>query len=698
MQTINKTPGALFTAFFIAFLFLTRSSSYGQNNSAEIENIGSKPVFTSLSKALRNADKVYKLNLSNKELKEFPIEILKLKELRYLSLDSNQLSNIPPQINELQKLKYLSLSHNSIQELPSTIGDLTELKFLYLDYNKISVLPSGFFKLAQLEELFINNNNLVEIPAGIKVLKELEGLIASNNQLEKIPDEIGYLYNLKKIYFSNNHIKELPEHFYELTNLKSLFLSGNDLLQIDPRINKLTKLEIVALEDNKLKSLPPEIGELYELQNLYIDQNQFDSLPIEIGNLFKLKMLYIGNNPAKEIPTYYNRLSNLQLLDIKNLSFQSFPQVLYDLQNNGTKITGLTTKELYQAKLLLSQARNKKLTGNNTEAIIKYEELIRLDTNNVSAMSELASILVDISESDKAAAICKRALSKNASQKTLDEIRTTYSNSINRTSKYDLVLNSYESKIKAEPTSVVPYFELGKFYFDQKKYEEAQKSFLQAIKIDPSHADSHFYLAIIFLVLDNEDLFIFSSLRLFALDPASKKTKTTFPFFLTKMRMKSGFENKRGTTSYFDSYIIRNENNEIVYKSDSPQADLLAAMISDLTRSDLFKNDSSKTDPEIKKIIESALNKNASNVEIFASELSKICKKNTNEIKQEEKVFWDYYLPYYSNLIENGHLETFSNTINNIRGNDQNNAKWLKTNSDKVEKFNAWNKNYIWIK
>src|ERR1035437_2244363 len=121
MHTINKSTQQFLKAFFITFSFLITSFSFGQSNSEDIDDIGKKPVYTNLSKALRNSDKVYKLNLSNKGLTEFPVEILKLKELRYLILDSNQITNIPSQINDLQKLKYLSLSNNTIQELPSSL-------------------------------------------------------------------------------------------------------------------------------------------------------------------------------------------------------------------------------------------------------------------------------------------------------------------------------------------------------------------------------------------------------------------------------------------------------------------------------------------------------------------------------------------------------------------------------------------------
>jgi Leucine-rich repeat (LRR) protein len=68
--------------------------------------IDDEPVYTNLSKALRNADKVYKLSLTNKEFDEFPIDILKLKQLRVLTLDSNKIASIPQEIGTLEHLRF----------------------------------------------------------------------------------------------------------------------------------------------------------------------------------------------------------------------------------------------------------------------------------------------------------------------------------------------------------------------------------------------------------------------------------------------------------------------------------------------------------------------------------------------------------------------------------------------------------------
>lgn len=558
-------------------------------------------------------------------------------------------------------------------------------------------MPSAFFKLNKLEDLFLNDNYLTELPKDIQTLQKLERLILSRNKLINIPDEIGHLYDLRKLSFAENKIQTLPEHFYELTNLKLLYLHNNDIHKIDPKIKKLSKLEGITLDYNKLTSLPSEIGELYNLKTFYVNHNELESLPNEIGNLFNLQNLLIGDNPIKEIPANFNNLTKLQLFDITNISIQPFPQALYDIQNNGTKIKGLTTKELYQAKILLSQARNKKLTDHFTEAVPAYDKLIKTDTNNIVAMTEYAALLLEMGEFDKSAYISKLALSKNISQKNIDDLRAIYSNSINKTSKSELIVTNLTAKVKADSTNAAPIFELGKFYFDQKKYDEATATFYRAIKKDSSFADAHFYLAIISLNLKNDSLFIMSALRYFSLQPKGSKTSTTFPFLLSKMKMKSGVTGKNSATAYYDTYIIKDDNGEIIYKSESPSSELLAVMLFDLTRDDLVKKKDKKINKELQSIVEEVLYSSKNNFEIFQLELIRLCKNQVTNTNQKDKALWNYYLLYYQSLISSGHLEAFAYTITKIRNNEET-IKWLNNNADKLEKFNQWNKAFKWNK
>lgn len=682
-----------------ALLFsLSILRSQAQNDMLDTSGISIKeqPYYYSLRKALHHSKKVYKLNLANNSLKEFPMDILKLKELRFLILDSNQISTIPSQISELQKLQVLTLSHNHLETIPSTISKLSDLYFLDLDNNQLDNFPPHLFRIYNLEYLYIGNNKIQDLPPDIRNLSELRVLAASSNEFESIPIEIGHLYNLKKLSLSNNNLNDLPETFFVLTNLEYLYLSGNQFAKLPSGIKNFKKLEILDLAHNKLETLPSELGDLFQLKRLYIENNELENLPPDLGDLFSLAVLDISDNPIKNIPSELSRLIDLKTLYTENISFDPFPQVLYDIQNNGTKIKGLITKELYNVKLLMSQARNKKITENYKEAIIKYNEVLELDTNNAQAMSELAFSYLNNGNYDSAVNVCKRVLKKDAPPELISEVRTIYSNSLSRTNKYDNVINSYLSKIKKKPDDALPYFELGKYYYDQIKFKDASSAFQKAVIIDPYHSNSHFYLAIVTHILEQKATSIFATLWFLTIEPTDQRAKTIMPFLFTKMNMKTGIEHKGGRTSYHDSYIIRDENNEIVYKSENPTTDLLIAMLMDITKSNIVMDDTLKNDTILNEVIQLALHINKNNIEIFKAELNKICNTKMEERQEDEEFFRNYYLPYFKSLIKNRHLETFAYIINNIRREEKYITKWLISNTDKVNKFTLWSENYKW--
>jgi tetratricopeptide (TPR) repeat protein len=444
-------------------------------------------------------------------------------------------------------------------------------------------------------------------------------------------------------------------------------------------------------------SLPPEIDHLYNLKKLFIRNNSIISLPAKLDDLVNLSVLDISNNPV-HFHNDINQLSKLKTLDISNIPYDRFPQDLYDVQNNGTKIIGLKTKELYNVKLLLSQGKNMQLIKNNSGAIIKYSEALALDTNNAQALEGMASAYLDIGNYDSSAVACKMALTKNPNSDLLKEIQTTYSSALKRTNKYDEIISTYELKIKEFSSDASFCFALGKYYYDNAKYADAEKTFQRAIMINPNFANAHFYIAVTVLAQNREQAFLLASLRFLTIENSDRRAKTILPFIFTKMKMKTGVKSKTGSTHYYDSYIIRNEENEIVYKSENPTANLLGAMLADILTTDLTNDKSAKKDTLASQVLDQVFYKNKNNVEIFMVELEKLCNTKQEDKKKEDDFFWNYYQPYFSDLIKNGHLETFAYIINNMRREESYIKEWLQKNSNKIEKFNTWNKNYTWMK
>jgi len=160
-------------------------------------------AFTDLKLALKDPDKVIKLELRRKHYKEFPKEIFQFKNLQYLDISKNNLREIPPGIDSLKYLQILIISKNELETLPKEIGELKMLQYLNANQNDISSLPPEIGSLTSLKNMDLWSNNVDKFPSEMRNLKKLEIL---DLRVILIPDaEQARLQEMlpnTKIYFS----------------------------------------------------------------------------------------------------------------------------------------------------------------------------------------------------------------------------------------------------------------------------------------------------------------------------------------------------------------------------------------------------------------------------------------------------------------------------------------------------------------
>ncbi len=159
--------------------------------------------YTSLAEALKNPDKVIKLELRKQKLKVFPKEIYQFKNLQYLDLGKNNINQIPDSIGLLSNLQHLDLSRNIIDQISGEIGKLNNLYYLNLNNNEFSSLPPQMGNLTKLRTLDLWSNNLDDFPEALKGMKNLQVL---DLRVILIPDDkqkfISSLFPHTTIYFS----------------------------------------------------------------------------------------------------------------------------------------------------------------------------------------------------------------------------------------------------------------------------------------------------------------------------------------------------------------------------------------------------------------------------------------------------------------------------------------------------------------
>jgi len=131
-------------------------------------------AYTNLQEALKNPDKVLKLELRKQHLKSFPTDILKLKHLQYLDISKNSISELPDSIDVLKDLQYFACSKTGLKSIPKEIGKLHNLLYLNLNQNDLELLPPQIGNLEKLEILDMWSNNFDEYPSTFGTLKSLK--------------------------------------------------------------------------------------------------------------------------------------------------------------------------------------------------------------------------------------------------------------------------------------------------------------------------------------------------------------------------------------------------------------------------------------------------------------------------------------------------------------------------------------------
>lgn len=139
--------------------------------------------YDDISKAIKNANKVSSIDVSNQQLSILPTELSKLKKIVSINLLGNSFSNFPPVLSILTSLDEISLSSNKLKYIGPEIGTLKNLRILILNFNQLTELPKEIGGLTNLLYLELGRNNLSRLPDEIKNLTKLQELHIENNKL-----------------------------------------------------------------------------------------------------------------------------------------------------------------------------------------------------------------------------------------------------------------------------------------------------------------------------------------------------------------------------------------------------------------------------------------------------------------------------------------------------------------------------------
>lgn len=165
--------------------------------------LDSTKEFYSIASALKEPDKVYRLQLTKKKYKVLPEEIRQFKNLNALDIGKNKLKELPGWLGELVYMQEFHAPQNKFREMPSVVCKWPHLKRLDMHQNEITGLLPCMGELTEVVSLDLWSNDLEDFPDELKGMEALRFMDLRVIQFDqKEMEHISALFPKVKIFFS----------------------------------------------------------------------------------------------------------------------------------------------------------------------------------------------------------------------------------------------------------------------------------------------------------------------------------------------------------------------------------------------------------------------------------------------------------------------------------------------------------------
>lgn len=299
--------------------------------------------------------------------------------------------------------------------------------------------------------------------------------------------------------------------------------------------------------------------------------------------------------------------------------------------------------------------------GDFKDAIEMYKKVLVLNPASAQAHYEIASSYFSARDYENALKHSNKVIGINTEY--IDQAYIIKGSAYDNLGKPLEALNTYKKGIEKYKTNYLLYYNLALTSFNLKEYSNAEDALQQSLKINPSHASSHFLLGINMLMLEERVKAILAIYNYLLLEPKSKRTASALITLEEELQKGRKKDNEKSAVT-----IPAKKDDDEFYT-----AELMLGLFG-----------SSKTNET---------NKLKSGNELFA--------ENTNalftilgELKKDKKGFWwDFYVDYFNTLAVNKHTEAFCYYIAQSKDDAYN--KWLEGNRPKIEAFSEWYSTYL---
>ncbi|KAF5023222.1 hypothetical protein F66182_4730 [Fusarium sp. NRRL 66182] len=239
--------------------------------------------------------------------------------LETLDMHGNLLVNVPLGLRRLTCLTSLNLSSNRLtNNCLDTISQVSCLRDLKLANNLFyGPLNSILSSLNELEILDVHGNNISALPHKVENMSRLRILNLSENSFESLPFDSLATLPITELSIRKNKLKGtlIEEPIGCLPQLHTLDASGNQLERLVPLGSAIDfpVLHSLSLSRNRLQGLP-DMTTWSSLLTLTVEENTISGIPNSFMSLEKLRHADFSSNDIRVVPPEVSRMDNLSML------------------------------------------------------------------------------------------------------------------------------------------------------------------------------------------------------------------------------------------------------------------------------------------------------------------------------------------------------------------------------------------------
>ncbi len=321
-----------------------------------------------------------------------------------------------------------------------------------------------------------------------------------------------------------------------------------------------------------------------------------------------------------------------------------------------------------QQVVLIQEGVSQHDRGNYDAAIKLYGEALAENPDNVEAMYELSFSYSMKKDYKKSLEIAYRGAEYKSDM--LAAFYMQIGNNLDILGEPKKSVEVYKSGLKLMPRMAMLHYNLAVTYRNMGNVDDARKVIKEGLLLDPNHPGSHALLSLVWHAGGYKTPTLLAAGRFLVLEPRS--TRAAAQLRIVKEVMAGGAS--RGADSNITIFMDPSAKKD---EGDFGAMDLAMGLV---RAGSMTEKNKGKTEMQL------LVGQFQTFFAIMAEQMDRA---------DRSKFSWKYYAPYFAEMKQKDHVETFVYYI--TQGDDnKETAKWLAENKTRVGEFLAWTKFYKW--